>query len=267
MSTGHTTAASEPGQNSIAIDLNSDLGEGFGAWSMGDDASLLSVVTSANVACGYHAGDATIMRRTCETAVKNGVRIGAHVSYRDLAGFGRRTIDVPAVELTNDIIYQIGALAACARVAGGTVSYVKPHGALYNRIVWDQDQATAVVEAVRLYDPGLAVLGLPDSQFLSLALQAGLRAVSEGFVDRAYDDEGKLVSRRQPGSVIHDSARVMERAVQLATDGSVVSVTGSTVRPAPRSLCLHGDTPGAAELARQVRASLEQAGVRLRPFI
>jgi UPF0271 protein len=255
MGTGHTAAASEPGQSAIAIDLNSDLGEGFGAWPMGDDASLLSVVTSANVACGYHAGDATIMR------------IGAHVSYRDLAGFGRRAIDVPAAELTSDIIYQIGALAACARVAGGTVSYVKPHGALYNRIVWDQDQATAVVEAVRLYNPGLAVLGLPDSQFLSLAQQAGLQAVPEGFVDRAYDDEGKLVSRRQPGSVIHDAARVTERAVQLATDGSVVSVTGSTVRPGPRSLCLHGDTPGATDLARQVRASLEQAGVRLRPFI
>jgi 5-oxoprolinase (ATP-hydrolysing) subunit A len=267
MGAGYTDAAIEARLSSIAIDLNSDLGEGFGAWSMGDDESLLSVVTSANVACGYHAGDATIMRRTCENAVKNGVRIGAHVSYRDLAGFGRRTIDVAAGELISDIIYQIGALAACAQVAGGTVSYVKPHGALYNRIVWDQDQAAAVVQAVRLYDPGLAVLGLPGSQFLGLAQQAGLQAVPEGFVDRAYDDEGRLVSRRQPGSVIHDAARVTAQAVRLATDGSVISVTGSTVRPAPRSLCLHGDTPGAAELARQVRASLRQAGVRLRAFV
>jgi 5-oxoprolinase (ATP-hydrolysing) subunit A len=261
-----TAGTDEAGQTTATVDLNSDLGEGFGAWTMTDDEALLQVVTSANVACGYHAGDATIMRRTCEQAVRNGVRIGAHVAYRDLAGFGRRDIDVAAAELVNDVIYQIGALAASARVAGGQVSYVKPHGALYNRIVWDEDQAGAVVEAVRLYDPALVVLGLPDSQFLRLAREAGIRAVPEGFVDRAYDSEGRLVSRRQPGSVIHDVALVTERAVRMATDGSVVSVSGTTVRPAPRSLCLHGDTPGAVTLARQVRASLERAGVRVGPF-
>jgi 5-oxoprolinase (ATP-hydrolysing) subunit A len=260
-----TASADDPAETPL-IDLNSDLGEGFGAWTMGDDAAILEVVTSANVACGYHAGDATIMRRTCEKAVENGVRIGAHVSYRDLGGFGRRNIDVPAAELANDILYQIGALEACARAAGGTVSYVKPHGALYNRIAWDDTQAGAVIEAIRRYHDGLAVLGLPGSRFLVLADESGIRAIPEGFVDRAYDADGRLVPRTQPGSVIHDVAQVSERAVRMAVDGTVTSVSGATVRPAPRSLCLHGDTPGAAALAVQVQASLERAGVRLVPF-
>lgn len=248
------------------IDLNSDLGEGFGAWAMGEDTALLSVVSSANIACGYHASDASIMRRTCEEAVARGVRIGAHVAYRDLPGFGRREIDIPPADLVNDVLYQIGALEAMARVAGGRVSYVKPHGALYNRIVWDEQQAAAVVEAVRNYDPGIAVLGLPGSRFLVLAEERGLTAVREGFVDRAYDAEARLVSRRRPGAVLHDPGVVAARAVQMATEGSVESVDGLTVYPLPRSLCLHGDTPGAADIARRVRQALEEAGVRLVPF-
>jgi 5-oxoprolinase (ATP-hydrolysing) subunit A len=255
----------DPAQTPL-IDLNSDLGEGFGAWTMGDDAAILEVVTSANVACGFHAGDATIMRRTCEKAIANGVRIGAHVSYRDLEGFGRRNIDVPPAVLANDILYQIGALDACARAAGGTVSYVKPHGALYNRIARDDAQAGAVVEAIRQYHHELAVLGLPGSRFLDLASESGVRAVPEGFVDRAYSADGRLVSRTEPESVIHDVAQVGVRAVQMAVYGTVTTVSGETVRPAPRSLCLHGDTPGAAALAVHVRASLERAGVRLVPF-
>jgi 5-oxoprolinase (ATP-hydrolysing) subunit A len=253
-------------ERAATIDLNSDLGEGFGAWTMGDDASILSVVSSANIACGYHAGDATIMRRTCERAVELGVRIGAHVSYRDIAGFGRRAMDVTAAELTNDILYQIGALAACARVAGGEVSYVKPHGALYNRIASDEYQASAVLDAIRSYDPALAVLGLPGTPFMDLARQAGIRAVPEGFADRAYDDDGQLVSRRQPGSVIHDLTEVADRAVRMATTGVVISINGSAITNSPESLCLHSDTPGAAALAKEVQAALLQAGIRIRAF-
>jgi len=248
------------------IDLNSDLGEGLGRWEMGDDEALLAVVTSANIACGFHASDASIMRRTCEQAVANDVRIGAHVGYRDLLGFGRRSMDVPPDELANDVIYQIGALAACARVAGGAVSYVKPHGALYNRIVWDEDQAGAVVDAIRNYDPSLVVLGLPGSRFLALAEQAGLKTVREGFVDRAYNDEAQLVSRRVPGSVLHEPDLIGSRAVQMAEKGTVVSVNGKTVSPRPQSLCLHGDTPGAADIAKHVRTSLERANITVVPF-
>jgi 5-oxoprolinase (ATP-hydrolysing) subunit A len=253
-------------EHAATIDLNSDLGEGFGAWTMGDDASILAVVTSANIACGCHAGDATIMRRTCEKAVELGVRIGAHVSYRDLAGFGRRAMDVTASELTNDIIYQIGALAACARVAGGEVSYVKPHGALYNRIVSDEYQAEAVLEAIRSYSPALAVLGLPGTRFMDLARQAGIRAVPEGFADRAYDDDGQLVSRQQARSVIHDLTEVADRAVRMATTGVVISVGGSEIMNSPESLCIHSDTPGAAAMAAAVRAALHHAGLRIRAF-
>lgn len=255
-----------PASGTGTIDLNSDLGEGFGPWRMGDDQALLQTVCSANIACGYHASDATIMRRTCAEAVSRGVSIGAHVSYRDLAGFGRREIDVPPDELVNDVLYQIGALSACARAEGGRVRYVKPHGALYNRIVWDADQAAAVVQAVTLYDPQMTVLGLPGSVFLRLAEETGLPAVREGFVDRAYDKDGHLVSRRRAGAVLQDPARVAAQAVQLATAGTVVSVDGPTVAPRPHSLCLHGDTPGAAETARGVRAALEGAGVRLAAF-
>lgn len=250
----------------ISIDLNSDLGEGYGVWAMGDDNSILRTVTSANIACGYHAGDASIMRRTCEKAVENRVQIGAHVSYKDLAGFGRRDMDVPVKEITNDVIYQIGALAACAKAAGGAVAYVKPHGALYNRIVWDAECAAAVVEAILLYDRDLAAVGLPQSRFLSLAATAGLRTIPEGFADRAYDSDGRLVPRSRSGSVIHDAGQVAERAIQMAVDGSVRAITGETVRPAPRSLCIHGDTPGAAALALKIRTSLEAAGVRLAAF-
>jgi len=248
------------------IDLNSDLGEGFGPWLMGDDESLLSLVSSANVACGYHAGDATTMRRTCTGAVARSVRIGAHVAYRDLAGFGRRDIDVPAAALTNDVLYQIGALAACARAAGGEVSYLKPHGALYNRIVWDPEQAGAVVEAVRLYDPTMPVLGLPGSEFLMLAEQAGLPTAGEGFVDRGYDGAGRLVPRGVAGALVHDPKVAAERAVQMAVAGTVLSIDGQLVAVHPRSLCVHGDTPGATEIARHVRHALHDADVRLSSF-
>ncbi|MFI6340398.1 LamB/YcsF family protein [Streptomyces sp. NPDC050535] len=248
------------------IDLNADLGEGFGRWRLTDDEQLLSVVTSANVACGFHAGDATTMRRVCELAAERGVRIGAQVSYRDLAGFGRRAMDVPPDELTAEVAYQIGALEVFARAAGSRVSYVKPHGALYNRVVHDEDQARAVVAGVLLADASLPVLGLPSSRILKLAEQAGLPAVTEAFADRAYTEEGTLVPRTQDGAVITDPDAVLERSLGLARFGVVTSHSGARVAVRARSLCLHGDTPGAVGMARRVRAGLESAGIRVEAF-
>ncbi|MGW3412666.1 LamB/YcsF family protein [Streptomyces sp. NPDC000888] len=248
------------------IDLNADLGEGFGRWRLTDDEQLLSVVTSANVACGFHAGDAATMRRVCELAAERGVRIGAQVSYRDLAGFGRRAMDVPSAELTAEVAYQIGALEVFARAAGSRVSYVKPHGALYNRVVHDEEQAGAVVDGVLLADASLPVLGLPSSRFLKLAERAGLPTVTEAFADRAYTEEGTLVPRSQDGAVITDADAVLERSLGLARFGVVTSHAGERIPVRARSLCLHGDTPGAVDMARRVRAGLESAGVRVEAF-
>ncbi|MFD3929634.1 LamB/YcsF family protein [Streptomyces sp. NPDC058614] len=248
------------------IDLNADLGEGFGRWRLTDDEQLLSVVTSANVACGFHAGDAATMRRVCELAAERAVRIGAQVSYRDLAGFGRRAMDVPSAELTAEVAYQIGALEVFARAAGSRVSYVKPHGALYNRVVHDEEQAGAVVDGVLLAGASLPVLGLPSSRFLKLAERAGLPTVTEAFADRAYTEEGTLVPRSQDGAVITDADAVLERSLGLARFGIVTSHSGERIPVRARSLCLHGDTPGAVDMARRVRAGLESAGVRVEAF-
>lgn len=248
------------------IDLNADLGEGFGRWTLTEDEALLTCVTSANVACGFHAGDASVMRRVCDTAAERGVRIGAQVSYRDLAGFGRRAMDVPAAELTAETAYQIGALRVFAEAAGSTVSYVKPHGALYNRVVRDDEQAAAVVAGVLLAGGRPAVLGLPGSRLLARAEAAGLTAVEEAFADRAYTREGTLVPRGEPGAVVHDADEVVRRSVGMAVDRVVTGVDGSRTAVAARSLCVHGDTPGAAVLARRVRTALEQAGVQVRAF-
>ncbi|GGS68975.1 5-oxoprolinase subunit PxpA [Streptomyces griseoviridis] len=248
------------------IDLNADLGEGFGRWTLTDDDALLSVVTSANVACGFHAGDPSVMRRVCDLAAERGVRIGAQVSYRDLAGFGRRAMDVPAGELADEVAYQIGALQVFARAAGTDVVYVKPHGALYNRTVRDAEQAHAVVAGVRLAGGTLPVLGLPGSRLLAAAGEAGLTAVPEAFADRAYTPEGTLVPRREPDAVITDEEAVVRRALAFAVDGAVEAVDGGTVAVTARSLCLHGDTPGAARTAVRVRTALEAAGVEIRPF-
>ncbi|MFF3513987.1 LamB/YcsF family protein [Streptomyces sp. NPDC002573] len=248
------------------IDLNADLGEGFGRWRLTDDERLLSVVTSANVACGFHAGDAATMRRVCELAAERGVRIGAQVSYRDLAGFGRRAMDVPPAELAAEVAYQIGALEVFARAAGSRVSYVKPHGALYNRVVHDERQAEAVVDGVLLADTALPVLGLPGSHFLKVAEKAGLPVVTEAFADRAYTDEGTLVPRGEDGAVITEPDTVVGRSVGLARSGIVTARSGREIPVRARSLCLHGDTPGAVDLARRVRAELEAAGVRVEAF-
>ncbi|MFI1503088.1 LamB/YcsF family protein [Streptomyces platensis] len=249
------------------IDLNADLGEGFGRWQLTDDEALLSVVTSANVACGFHAGDPATMRRVCELAAERGVVIGAQVSYRDLAGFGRRAMDVPPDELAAEITYQIGALEVFARAAGARVGYVKPHGALYNRCVHDEEQARAVVDGIRAAGGGLPVLGLPGSRLHEAAARAQLPVVGEAFADRGYTPEGTLVPRREPGAVIHDPAEVVKRALGMARDQAVTARDGRRVAVTARSLCLHGDTPGAADLARRVRSELTAAGVHIRSFV
>ena len=248
------------------VDLNSDLGEGFGIWTLGDDDALLDVITSANIACGFHAGDPNIMRRVCDTAVSRGVSIGAQVSYHDLAGFGRRSIDVDQASLINDVIYQIAALDGFARVAASRVRYVKPHGALYNRTVHDEDQAAAVVAAVVAYDLRLPVLGLPGSALLRHAEQSGLRTVTEAFADRGYTAQATLVPRSQPGALLDDPAIVAQRMVDMLITGRMRSVDGVEIVVSARSICVHGDSPGAVAMAVAVRKALAEAGVEIQAF-
>lgn len=250
----------------VSIDLNSDLGEGFGMWTLGDDDALLEVVTSANVACGFHAGDPDILRRVCGLAAERGVVIGAQVAYRDLHGFGRRAMEVAPSTLTNEVIYQIAALDGFARIAGTRVSYVKPHGALYNAVVHHVDQAAAVVEAVRLYDASLPVMGLPGSSILNQAADAGLRTVTEAFADRGYTPQGTLVPRSQPGALLHDPQEVAERMVTMVRTGQLTASDGSDVAVSASSICVHGDSPAAVEIAIAVRKALTDAGIDIRPF-
>ena len=250
----------------MRIDLNADLGEGFGVWRLGDDEGLLDVVTSANVACGFHAGDPVTMRRVCRLAADRGVAVGAQVGYRDLAGFGRRRMEVDPEELEADVLYQIGALDGCARAAGTRVRYVKPHGALYNTAADDPEPAAAVASAVAAYDRGLPLLGLPGSALADAAQEAGVAFVPEAFADRAYRADGRLVPRGEPGAVIDDLYEVVARAAAFAVQHRVGALDGSTVAVEARSLCVHGDTAGAVYLAREIRRTLEDAGVTLAPF-
>ena len=236
----------------VTIDLNADLGEGFGRWALTDDEGLLDVVTSANVACGSHAGDTRTMQPVVALCAQRGVVVGAQVSYRDLAGFGRRFIDVDLAELTAEVVYQVGALRAFAEAVGVSVAYVKPHGALYNAVVHHEGQAAALVEAVRLLGDDLVALGLPGSAWLRRAEEAGIRCATEGFADRAYTPEGTLVPRGEDGAVLSGPS-IVTQALELA-QGSV------------SSLCVHGDSPSAVEDARAVRDALTEAGVQVAPF-
>lgn len=235
------------------IDLNADLGEGFGAWRLGDDEAMLDVVTSANLACGFHAGDPATLHRTCRAAAARGIRIGAQVGYRDLAGFGRRFIDIAADDLYADVVYQIGALDALARTVGSSVTYVKPHGALYNTIVHHEVQADAVARAVRDANAAFPVLTLPRSAFGDRARELGLRVVTEAFADRAYREDGTLVPRGEPGAVLHDPAAVAARIPALSKTAE--------------SICVHGDSPDAVTIARTVRAALTANAIELAPFV
>jgi UPF0271 protein len=250
----------------VPIDLNADLGEGFGAWRLGDDDGLLEVVTSANVACGFHAGDPATMQRVCAGAAARGVAIGAQVGYRDLAGFGRRRIDISPADLLADVLYQVGALDAFARAAGSRVRYVKPHGALYNTAADDAVQAGAITAAVTAFDPAMPLLGLPASALADAAATQSIPFVAEAFADRAYLPSGRLVRRGEPGAVLTDEAVVVDQAISIARDGHVRAVDGSLVAVSAVSLCLHGDTPGAVTLARAVRAALTERGITLEPF-
>ena len=239
----------------MAVDLNADLGESFGRWRLGDDDAMLAMITSANVACGFHAGDPTTLRRTCRSAVERGVVIGAQVGYPDLVGFGRRFLDIAADDLAAAVIYQIGALDAQARSVGGAVAYVKPHGALYNAIVDHEDQAAAVVEAMVSLDDRLPLLGLPGSAVLDIAAERGLRTVTEYFIDRNYTADGRLVDRRRPDAMVTDADQAAERAVEAARTGVA------------DSLCLHGDSPDAVTMGATVLAALREAGIEPVPFV
>ncbi|MER6755498.1 LamB/YcsF family protein [Micromonospora echinofusca] len=248
------------------MDLNADLGEGFGIWQLGDDAALLDLITSANVACGFHAGDASTMRRVCEGAAARGVAVGAQVGYRDLAGFGRRHIAYAFAELRDEVTYQLGALDAFCRLFRTRVRYLKPHGALYHAAACDEAQAAALVAAVGDYDDQLPLLCPPGSVLAQLAAGAGLRVVAEGFADRGYLPNGSLVPRTAPGALVTDPEEVAARAVRMAVERTVVAVDGSVVPCPVESICLHGDTPGAVRCAELVRAALIDAGVTLTPF-
>jgi UPF0271 protein len=243
------------------IDLNADLGEGYG-----DDAALLEVVTSANVACGGHAGDAATMRSTLELCMQHGVTVGAHVSYLDREHFGRRELGLQGSEISDQASRQLEALATVARSIGARIHYVKAHGALYNRLADDGEAADAVIAAIKWFDSSLALLTLPDCTAMQRAQSQGIAAVGEAFADRAYRDDGRLLPRSEPGAVLTDAALVAERGLQLVRTGTLSSVSGKSLRLRVRSLCVHGDTPGAAALARGLRRSLEAAGVTFQAF-
>ena len=249
-----------------SVDLNADLAEGFGIWTLGDDDAMLDIVTSANLACGFHAGNPVGLARTCRAAAARGVRIGAQVGYFDLAGFGRRRIEVAPEELSADVIYQIGALQALARAAGTTLGYVKPHGALYNTIVTDSDQARAVAEAVHAGDPTLPVLGLAGSVFFAEARRLGLRTVAEAFADRTYQPDGQLVPRSDVGAVLNNPAQITERVLSMVKTGTVTAIDGSVIAIEVESVCVHGDSPGAVESAGAIRDRLLCEGIELAAF-
>lgn len=248
------------------IDLNSDLGEGFGPWLMGDDVSMLSIVTSANIACGFHAGDPAGILSVLKEAAKLQVSVGAHVGYRDLAGFGRRNMDPSSDELVGDTIYQIGALQGLAKAAGARVSYVKPHGALYNTIAHNERQAADVISAIKLVDPSLVLMALSGAPIVEQARSAGLTVICETFADRAYNADGSLVSRRLPNSVIHDPDEIARRMLTLVQEGRITAADGNEIELETHSICVHGDTPAAVAIARAVRSALSENGVELKSF-
>jgi UPF0271 protein len=245
----------------MRIDLNSDVGESFGAWTMGDDAEVMRGITSANVACGYHAGDPTGMRRTVRLARDAGVSVGAHPGFPDLLGFGRRELRASPQDVEDMVLYQIGALAALAEAEGVALAHVKAHGALYNMAVRDRALSDAIARAVRAIDPSLVLFGLPGSELLQAGRDAGLTVAAEGFADRAYEPDGSLMPRSRPGSVLHDPNAVVARAVRLVRDGRVTCSDGTEIAMRVDTLCTHGDTPGAAELTRRLREGLQQAGI------
>ncbi len=245
----------------MRIDLNSDLGESFGRWTLGNDAELMKSITSANIACGYHAGDPVVMRDTVRMAREHGVAVGAHPGLPDLAGFGRRNMAVSPKEVETFVVYQIGALAALAAAEQVRLRHVKVHGALYHMAVKDRTLADAIAAAVRSVDPDLILFALPATELSRAAEAAGLTVVREGFADRAYEADGSLTPRSRPGAVIQSAEDVIGRAVRMARDGIVRATNGSDIVMRIDTLCTHGDTPGSHELTRQLRAGLEAEGI------
>ncbi len=251
----------------IKTDLNSDLGESFGAWTMGDDAGVLSAVSSANVACGYHAGDPVVMRDTVKLCVKRGVAIGAHISYPDLMGFGRRNMTCSPDEIYTYSVYQIGALQAFCAAAGTALQHVKPHGAMYNQAAKDAALADAIAAAIKdSCGPAVILMGLANSQFEEAAKRSGIRFAAEAFADRAYMDDGSLVPRNRPGAVLHDPEFAAERVLQMVTEGKIKSIDGATIEFKPDTICMHGDTAEAVHMAQVVRKKLEGAGIGIAPM-
>lgn len=246
------------------IDFNCDMGESFGSYKLGLDEEIIKHITSANVATGFHAGDPDWMAKTVDLAEREGVGIGAHPSYPDLVGFGRRNMALSPAEVKNAVTYQIGALAAFVREH--KLQHVKPHGAMYNRAVADEAEATAIVESIKAYDPDLILMVLAGSRWEEVARRAGVRVARECFADRAVTPDGKLVPRSQPGAVVHDEEEVVKRSLKLATEGRVFAVDGTEIEFRADSICLHGDTAGAVALAAAVRKELESAGVKIKPL-
>lgn len=249
------------------IDLNSDLGESYGSWSMGNDEQILPIVSSANIACGFHAGDPKSILQTLKQAAQLKVSIGAHVSYPDLVGFGRRNMDVAYDELYADVLYQISALQGLAQVAGTSVRYVKPHGALYNTIATNLTQAKAVIDAILAYDSSLVLVALAGSPLIEFARKQGLRVVSEAFADRAYHRDGTLVSRRQEGAVLHDVEMIAERVLDMIKKKGVISIEGEFTRLKADTICLHGDSLGALQMAKVIRQTLADHQIAIHSFV
>lgn len=246
------------------VDLVADLGEGFGAYSMGDDKALLDIVSSANIACGFHAGDPDIMDATVAECVRKGVGIGAHPSFPDLRGFGRRAMDLTADEVRNDVIYQLGALTAFAAYHGSSVSHVAPHGRLGNLVAARADYAQAVADAAVRVDPNLIMMA-QDGELANAAAERGLRVAIVGIADRAYQEDGSLVPRSQPGAVIHDPSVIVQRTIRMVREGLIATASGSDLPIQADTVLLHGDNPGAVELARLIRNELVAAGVSIAP--
>ncbi|HEY7289364.1 MAG TPA: 5-oxoprolinase subunit PxpA [Vicinamibacterales bacterium] len=249
----------------MRIDINSDMGESFGAYSIGHDAGLMRSITSANVAAGFHAGDPTVLRETIRMAKTHNVAVGAHPGFPDLVGFGRRDINVTPSEAEDFVLYQVAAVAGVAAAEGVRIQHVKPHGALFNMAVRNAELAAAIARAVAAFDSTLILFGLPGSEILAAGRAAGLRTAAEVFADRAYEPDGSLVSRRKPGAVIHDADTVVSRAVRMVTAREVVAVNGAHVSLEADTICVHGDTPGSDDLAAKIRAGLERAGVSVKP--
>jgi len=250
----------------VRIDLNADVGESFGAYAIGHDPGLMKSITSANIAAGFHAGDPSVLRATIRRAKANGVAVGAHPSFPDLAGFGRREMKMSPHEVEDLVLYQIAAVAGVAKVEGLELQHVKPHGALYNMAARDAGLAGAIAKAVAAFSRSLFLFGLPGSELLKAGKAAGVRIASEVFADRAYEPDGSLVTRSRLGSVIHEIDAVVARAVQMAKDGTVVAIDGSTIRLQADTICVHSDTPGADDLAARLRAALQAAGILVKPL-